>query len=256
MKTINFLSMFLLLAGNIFGQQFCDPDLQQKLDEKKASENPQYLIDFEYHLTKSKDSAKYSMVLSENTSYRLQLIESEKYTGKIRCELYNDESLIGSSFDKKAKEYHSSFDVNIEKTKVYHFGILLNEGDAACGYVILYYVGSIQKDSQNEKQQQVNPDQMPEFPGGMEKMTEYFIKNLEYPANAIKNNIQGKVFVKFVITEDGSVTDVKIVRSLDKECDEEAIKVIKAMPKWNPGRKNGKNVSMELTLPVEFKTTK
>jgi len=93
-------------------------------------------------------------------------------------------------------------------------------------------------------------EDMPQFPGG--SVQKWLQKNVKYPMIAQENNIQGKVFVQFVIEKDGSVSDVKIARSVDPSLDKEAIRVIKAMPKWKPGKQRGKPVRVSYTVPINF----
>ncbi|HZX57408.1 MAG TPA: energy transducer TonB [Mucilaginibacter sp.] len=92
----------------------------------------------------------------------------------------------------------------------------------------------------------------PEFPGGIEKLYRYLGRNLRYPAAAKENNVQGKVFVTFVVEKDGSLTGIKISKSLSPETDAEAIRLMKASPKWNPGIQNGRPVRVLYTIPVDF----
>lgn len=82
---------------------------------------------------------------------------------------------------------------------------------------------------------------------------EYLIHNLRYPANAIKQRAQGRVAVQFIVNEDGSITDVAIKRGVSKDCDEEALRVIKSMPRWIPGKQNGKIVRVLYTQPISFR---
>ena len=96
-------------------------------------------------------------------------------------------------------------------------------------------------------------EQMPKFPGGEAALKKYIDNHIKYPTNAAKNNIQGRVIVQFVVNKDGSVGEVKVVRSVDKDLDKEAVRVIKSLPKFTPGRQNGKAVSVWYTLPVTFK---
>lgn len=96
-------------------------------------------------------------------------------------------------------------------------------------------------------------EQMPQYPGGESELLYFVHKNLKYPESAIKNKIQGKVIVRFVINELGEVEKVEVVRSLQAECDKEAIRVIKLFPKFIPGKQNGKNVKVWYTIPVIFK---
>lgn len=96
-------------------------------------------------------------------------------------------------------------------------------------------------------------DQMPEFPGGQAALMQYLASNIEYPAKARKNDIQGKVMVKFVVCENGALCNEEVVRSIGGGCEEEVIRVIKAMPKWKAGKMNGKPVRVYYTLPVTFR---
>ncbi|GHV29511.1 hypothetical protein FACS1894177_00520 [Bacteroidia bacterium] len=96
-------------------------------------------------------------------------------------------------------------------------------------------------------------EELPQFPGGDAALQKWLSSNIEYPKIASEQGIQGKVVVRFIIRSDGSVDDVQIVKSLDPACDEEALRVIKMMPKWNPGKENGKAVSVYYNLPVTFK---
>ena len=96
-------------------------------------------------------------------------------------------------------------------------------------------------------------EQPPTFPGGDAALMKYLSSHLQYPTMAQENNIQGKVIVQFVVEKDGHVGDVKVVRSVDKDLDREAIRVCKSLPKFTPGRQNGQAVRVWYTLPVNFK---
>ena len=96
-------------------------------------------------------------------------------------------------------------------------------------------------------------DKMPSYPGGDEARIKFMLENIKYPAEAMKKNVQGKVFVKYIVRSDGSITDAKILRGIGGGCDEEAIRVIKLMPKWNPGMDKGKPVDVEFVMPINFK---
>ena len=96
-------------------------------------------------------------------------------------------------------------------------------------------------------------EQMPAFPGGEEKLLEFLSKNIEYPEEARKAEIQGRVFVGFVVEKDGSVGDVKVLRGIGGGCDEEAVRVVKSMPKWKPGMHKGEPVRVSYQIPIHFK---
>ena len=96
-------------------------------------------------------------------------------------------------------------------------------------------------------------EQMPQFPGGKEKLNEYLSTHVQYPKEAIEKGIQGCITVAFVVNRDGSISDPKVVRSIDSALDKEALRVINSMPRWNPGKQNGKNVRVNYTVPVYFR---
>ena len=96
-------------------------------------------------------------------------------------------------------------------------------------------------------------EQMPSFPGGMKAMMDYLKENTEYPAKAVKNKIQGRVIVQFTVDEKGRLSDIKVVKSVEPYLDAEAVRVVKSMPRWNPGMQNGKAVKVRYTLPVTFR---
>lgn len=97
-------------------------------------------------------------------------------------------------------------------------------------------------------------EEAPEFPdGGMEGLNKYLSKSIKYPDIAADAGIQGRVIVQFVVERDGSPSDVKVVRGVDPALDKEAERVVKAMPKWKPGKQRGKAVRTKFTLPVQFR---
>lgn len=93
---------------------------------------------------------------------------------------------------------------------------------------------------------------LPEFPGGMSAFVKWLTKNLKYPASAQKRKVQGKVIVSFIVNKDGSISDCKIVRNVDKQLDHEALRVIRMMPKWKPGENNGEPCRTMFVVPVVF----
>jgi protein TonB len=93
---------------------------------------------------------------------------------------------------------------------------------------------------------------MPAFPGGEEELFKYLSKNIKYPSMARENGISGTVYVTFVVETNGDITDVKKLRGVGGGCDEEAIRVVKAMPGWSAGKQNGKPVRVQYNLPIKF----
>lgn len=92
----------------------------------------------------------------------------------------------------------------------------------------------------------------PEFEGGMAAWAKFIQRNMRYPSMAQENDVQGKVFVSFVVEIDGSITDVKLIRGIGSGCDEEAMRVIKKSPKWKPGQQNNRMVRVRYTMPLSF----
>ncbi len=96
-------------------------------------------------------------------------------------------------------------------------------------------------------------EQKPQFPGGEAALLKYIAEHIRYPAMAQENNIQGRVVVQFVVTKTGSVGEVKVVRSKDPDLDKEAVRVVKSLPKFVPGKMNGHSVNVWYTVPIQFK---
>jgi len=105
----------------------------------------------------------------------------------------------------------------------------------------------------SEKKPYVHAEVMPEFPGGQTALMKWLGDNIVYPTIAQEQGIQGRVTLRFVVKPDGSVDDVQVLKGLDPSCDKEALRVVKKMPKWIPGKQNGNAVSVYYTLPVVFK---
>ena len=99
-------------------------------------------------------------------------------------------------------------------------------------------------------------EEMPKFPGGDEALLKYVGMHLNYPKEALRNNVQGKCILKFVVTKIGTIGKITIVRSLSQECDEEAKRVVRTLPEFFPGRQNGRPVNVWYTLPVNFRLSK
>ena len=96
-------------------------------------------------------------------------------------------------------------------------------------------------------------EQMPSFPGGPSALMEWLSNNVKYPVVAKENGVQGRVVVSFVVERDGSITDVKVVRGVDPSLDKEASRVVRAMPRWIPGKQNGSAVRVKYNVPVAFR---
>ena len=96
-------------------------------------------------------------------------------------------------------------------------------------------------------------EEMPEFPGGMAECMKWLGANINYPETAQKNGVQGRVIVQFVVNTDGSIIEPQVARGIDPELDAEALRLINAMPKWKPGKQQGKAVRVKYTLPIAYR---
>ena len=110
------------------------------------------------------------------------------------------------------------------------------------------------EEEEEEEEQQIFTvvENDPEFPGGMEALYKYLAQNIKYPQLARDNNITGRVYVTFVVERDGSITGCRVLRDIGGGCGQEAILVVKSMPKWTPGKQRGKAVRVQFNLPVNF----
>jgi protein TonB len=166
----------------------------------------------------------------------IQIVEDEKVKKedeiKTKDELKETETAFGQKDNEKGTE-----DRNVTKT-------LKDE-------VVVEKKEEKPKDVKEEVFRSV--EQMPQFPGGEAALMKYLQSHINYPPMAAENNVQGRVVVQFVVDKTGKVGEVKVVRSVDKDLDKEAVRVCKSLPKFTPGRQNGQAVSVWYTLPVTFK---
>ena len=138
-------------------------------------------------------------------------------------------------------------DVQVEET------VMASSEDTGQKVEIKYVPVVIEEEEPEEEQIFEIVEKMPEFPGGNAALMQYLNKNIKYPTIAQENGTQGRVIIQFVVNRDGSVVDPNVVRSVDPYLDKEALRVISAMPKWNPGQQRGKAVRVKYTVPVVFR---
>ena len=117
----------------------------------------------------------------------------------------------------------------------------------------VYEAPEIDEEDIQEEEIFLSVEENPEFPGGPAKLLEYVQKNLKYPMMARESDIQGRVFVNFVVEKDGSISNVKVLRGIGGGCDEEAVRVVQSLPKFKPGKQRGNPVRVSYTLPIVFK---
>ncbi len=126
------------------------------------------------------------------------------------------------------------------------------DADANMNTQVEEYTPPVEEEDVQEQQIFMVVEQMPSFPGGMGALMKYLATHIKYPELAKESGIQGRVFINFVVEPDGSIDHVKVLRGIGGGCDEEAVRVVKSMPKWNPGKQRGKPVRVSFNLPVKF----
>jgi len=157
----------------------------------------------------------------------------------------------------RTKVMISSYDKDGQPAKGFHIQTIPTEQDDMVEYKItpnegfVYPVQTINVQSNDSVYQIV--DEMPQFQGGDQAMFTYLSENIKYPEEAKDKGIAGRVFISFVVEKDGSVSNVEVKRGIGGGCDDEAVRVVKAMPKWKPGKKDGKPVRVSYMLPIVFK---
>lgn len=100
------------------------------------------------------------------------------------------------------------------------------------------------------------PDKIAQFPGGMDAYVTWMTANFHYPEKAIRNNVEGRVVLSFIVNKQGRIKDIKVLKRLSPECDKEAIRMVKAMPRWFAAEHQGRKVNCRYTMPVVFKLNK
>ena len=170
-------------------------------------------------------------------------------------QLMNSEKFTDYAMDDEAPQEVTKTQDETEKSDVAISSVTFDQGSDEGQEVLKQNQQVVEKVEQKEEETKVFDvvEQMPTFKGGDDALMAYLHKAIRYPAIAEENGIQGRVVCTFVVERDGGITDVKVVRSVDPSLDKEAVRVLKAMPKWIPGKQNGSAVRVKFTLPVTFK---
>ena len=181
---------------------------------------------------------------------KIEKLEVEKVKSSVKFtapEIKKDDEV------KPEDELKSQDDLSKINTAIGAFDVTGN--DEAAGEVLKAKETIAQPEPPKEEETKVFDvvEQMPSFPGGPSALFEYLSKNIKYPVVAEENGIQGRVIVSFVVERDGSITDVRVVKSVDPSLDKEAQRVVKSMPRWIPGKQNGSAVRVKYTVPVTFR---
>ena len=181
-------------------------------------------------------------------------VEEQKVVEKVKSSVKFTPPVIKQDEDvKPEEELKSQEDLNKTNTAIGSFDVKGN--DEAGGEVLKAKEVIAQPEPPKEEETKVFDvvEVMPSFPGGQGALFEWLSKNIKYPVVAEENGVQGRVIVTFVVERNGSITDVQVVKSVDPSLDKEAVRVVKAMPHWIPGKQNGSAVRVKFTVPVTFR---
>ena len=181
-------------------------------------------------------------------------VEEQKVVEKVKSSVKFTPPVIKKDDEVKPEEaLTSQEDLNKTNTAIGSFDVKGN--DEAGGEVLKAKEVIAQREPPKEEETKLFEvvEHMPSFPGGQAALFEFLSKNIRCPVVAEENGIQGRVIVTFVVERDGSITDVRVAKSVDPSLDKEAVRVTKSMPHWNPGMQNGGPVRVKFTLPVTFR---
>ncbi len=195
-----------------------------------------------FNIYKTTTNQKFSFKSDHNISsegFQLKLISPEL------AKKYPKLKFIHGDFIRLQQEFEKGVKTTLYKT------IFDRENRAMIGYDLALDEG-IATEPTSSKEAYTFVEQMPEFPGGEDGLMAFIHRNLKYPPYAKENDITGTVMVNFVIYEDGTVNNVKITKGIKGGCDEEAMRIVKSMPKWKPGKQGGKAVPVSYDVPINF----
>ena len=181
-------------------------------------------------------------------------VEEQKVVEKVKSSVKFTPPVIKKDSEvKPEEELKSQEDLNKTNTAIGSFDVKGN--DEAGGEVLKAKEVIAHPEPPKEEETKVFDvvEVMPSFPGGQGALFEWLSKNIKYPVVAEENGVQGRVIVTFVVERNGSITDVQVVKSVDPSLDKEAVRVVKAMPHWIPGKQNGSAVRVKFTVPVTFR---
>ena len=214
--------------------------------ENAMSKNVAIETDVELSKLAEKKEAK----VERKEQPKVDKIEVEKVKSSVK---FTAPEIKKDSEVKPEEELKSQEDLSKTNTAIGAFDVKGN--DEAAGEVLKAKEVIAQPEPPKEEETKVFDvvEQMPSFPGGPSALMQYLASNIKYPVVAEENGVQGRVIVTFVVEKDGSITDVRVVKSVDPSLDKEAQRVVKSMPKWIPGKQNGSAVRVKYTVPVTFR---
>ncbi|MBR5038973.1 MAG: energy transducer TonB [Prevotella sp.] len=239
----NVMSVLLVIAAGVLG--FLGLTIARTIEANRQVENTQ-AVEVSALNEKKKEAKKIEKEVVK--------VEPEKVIEKVKSSVKFTPPVIKK--DEDVKEDNQLDLEKVEKSNV-TIGAFDVQGNDEVGGEVLKAKEEIAQPEppKHEEENKVFDvvEQMPSFPGGQAALMQWLSSNMKYPTIAAENGVQGRVIVQFVVEKDGSVTDVHVAKSVDPSLDKEAARVVKAMPKWIPGKQNGSAVRVKYTVPVTFK---
>ena len=238
----NVMSILLVVAAGILG--YLALNLYRTIEANRQLENTQ-VVELSA-LDKKKEAKKVEKEVVK--------VEPEKQVEKVKSSVKFTPPVIKK--DEEVKEENQLDLEKVEKTNI-TIGAFDVEGNDEKGGEVLKAKEEIAQPEPPKHEEETKVfdvvEQMPSFPGGQGALMQWLASNIKYPVVAEENGVQGRVVCTFVVERDGSITDVKVVRGVDPSLDKEAVRVLKQMPSWIPGKQNGSAVRVKYTVPVTFK---
>ena len=241
-RNVKALVWVLIAIAAIFAIAYANLAIQNAMKQNAAIET-----DVELSKLAQKKEAKVERKEPVKVEMEQKVVEKVKSSVKFTApEIKKDDEV------KPEDELKSQDDLSKTNTAIGAFDVKGN--DEAEGEVLKAKEVVVDEKPKEEETKVFDVvEQMPQFPGGPNALFEYLSKNIKYPVVAEENGIQGRVIVTFVVERDGSITDVKVAKSVDPSLDKEAMRVVKSMPHWIPGKQNGSAVRVKYTVPVTFR---
>ena len=240
----NVMSVLLVIAAGVLG--FLGLTIARTIEANRQVENTQAV-----ELSALEQKKKEAKVEKKEQIK----VEPEKVVEKVKSSVKFTAPVI-----KKDNEVKEEDEIKLDEVEKSNkaVGAFTVEGNDEVGGEVLKAKEEIAAPEPPKQQVEENKvfdvvEQMPSFPGGMGALMSWLSQNIKYPVIAAENGVQGRVIVQFVVEKDGSITDVKVAKSVDPSLDKEAARVVSAMPKWTPGKQNGSAVRVKYTVPVTFK---
>ena len=245
-KRNNMAMLFLLLGiaaivGIFFAWGGIANAIAASEERNEGTEALEMVVEDQEEDQQDEDEIVYDIQPEEEQVQQDQLMNSEKFTDY--------------AMDDEAPQEVTKTQDETEKSDVAISSVNFDQGSDEGQEVLKQNQVVVEKVEEKEEETKIFEvvEQMPQFPGGDAALMQYLSSHIKYPVVAEENGIQGRVVCTFVVERNGSITDVRVVKSVDPSLDKEAVRVIKGMPSWIPGKQNGSAVRVKYTVPVTFR---